>query len=479
MSKTVFIDDDLVKVQLPEKRVVVLAWGDPIKIVSQTSKNTIVELTDREGNAVQGTVKGKLKTTDQNKVLKFAMVDVQQGDALILESPSGKLMFIDAGDNQMFARYAAARFSGTSKSKPLSVEAIVVTHGDTDHFEGFNKAHASIREKDKRKRIYLQPKNVFHNGIVKGPAEVKNKKVPVEKIFGCTVKKDNETYLVDLVDDLRNTKVAMNTPFKRWSQTLIDWTVDKKPAVQRLAFGNKKAFKFLAKEGINVEVLGPITKRIKKGKKMVEALPLLHQPPKFLDDNNGTGTALSASHTINGHSVVLRLTYQNVRFLLGGDMNAESMARLSEKVKPSGLQCEILKVPHHGSSDFNLNALKQIAPVVSLISSGDESSRKEYIHPRAELVGALGKASRTDKPLILCTELSAFFRWRDLSQPIKDKNKTPYYGFERTAYGIVHVRTDGERILVFTHSGKDDLKEAYRFRVDKKHNVKCEPVEKR
>lgn len=40
-----------------------------------------------------------------------------------------------------------------------------------------------------------------------------------------------------------------------------------------------------------------------------------------------------------------------------------------------------------------------------------------------------------------------------------------FYGFERTNFGIIHVRTDGERVLVFTHSGKKGLNEAYRFSV--------------
>ena len=33
----------------------------------------------------------------------------------------------------------------------------------------------------------------------------------------------------------------------------------------------------------------------------------------------------------------------------------------------------------------------------------------------------------------------------------------------RAAFGIVRVRTDGERLLVFTNSGQADLKEAYAF----------------
>ena len=49
---------------------------------------------------------------------------------------------------------------------------------------------------------------------------------------------------------------------------------------------------------------------------------------------------------------------------------------------------------------------------------------------------------------------------------LDDASKKKFFAFSRSAYGIVHVRTDGERILVFTHTGKRDLKEAYAFTID-------------
>ena len=58
------------------------------------------------------------------------MVDVQQGDGLILDTPSGKVIFIDAGENKLFCRHAAARYQGTTPADPLVVDAVIVTHGD-------------------------------------------------------------------------------------------------------------------------------------------------------------------------------------------------------------------------------------------------------------------------------------------------------------------------------------------------------------
>jgi hypothetical protein len=38
-----------------------------------------------------------------------------------------------------------------------------------------------------------------------------------------------------------------------------------------------------------------------------------------------------------------------------------------------------------------------------------------------------------------------------------------FYGFSRSAFGAVHMRTDGNRLLVWTDSALVNLKEAYQF----------------
>jgi hypothetical protein len=256
---------------------------------------------------------------------------------------------------------------------------------------------------------------------------------------------------------------------------------------------------------VRVDIQGPFTSKVTDGGASKDALPFFHDPPKsaliHLEAGDGSSSKFSDSHTINGHSVAFRLTYGNVRFNLTGDLNQESMALLRKKLDLDDREAEILKAPHHGSADFDLNALKAMRPVVSLISSGDESPAKEHIHPRATLVSALGKVSRGDTGIVLCTELAAFFAKRDQSRerPLiakfydgddaitradlrkfystsprsqEDEKALPsYFGFERTNFGIIHIRTDGERVLVFTHSGKAGMREAYRFTVDASHEI--------
>jgi hypothetical protein len=41
-----------------------------------------------------------------------------------------------------------------------------------------------------------------------------------------------------------------------------------------------------------------------------------------------------------------------------------------------------------------------------------------------------------------------------------------FYAHQRTAYGIIHFSFNRERILVFSHSGKRDLKEAYAVKIN-------------
>ena len=100
-------------------------------------------------------------------------------------------------------------------------------------------------------------------------------------------------------------------------------------------------------------------------------------------------------------------------------------------------------------------------------------ARKEFIHSRATLMGTLGRCSRVDEPLIFVTELVAFFNvegWARLTDKNKDKKKAArrgqFFAFSRDAYGIVKTRTDGKRMLVYTDSGKTNMKEAYCYALD-------------
>lgn len=485
--ETRFLNDDIIRIPVNQldtsgnptgkERKIVLFWGDQVRIKGRDQGQDIAEFAQLEWNELKGkyeTVKyagplPKKTTYRDHSVLKVKFVDIGQGDGAMVETPKGQILFIDGGEEEHMRRYVRVAYSHVLRTKPLHCAAIIVTHGDADHFEGLTELVNATRSSNGDPLVTAD--RVFHNGLVK----ISN--ASGATAFGKNVKLDGKTYATELEDDL--TKVddsRMNNPFKKWKAALIGLKnkEGKKPKIKRLAYGDDDAFDFLADEGVGVKVLGPITEEV-NGK---PALRFLKTPGS---------SSLSASHTVNGHSIVLKLTYGNVRFLFGADLNEESEESLLERSRADNvsLAAEVLKVPHHGSADFSPRILEAIRPVVSVVSSGDENSAKEYIHPRSGLMGALGKYSRAtvEKPLVYVTEMVAFFKRYPGRHKVTKLTKTGkdgdqvYSGFNaysKSSFGIVQVRTDGERVLVATHSGKEDQKESYVFHVDERGDIEFE-----
>lgn len=494
MAKKFVINVDLADVWAGKNRkslIRTLAWGDEVDVIKQGRERIEIELVEfvegKDGSILPSKVVGFIEPSrssgpkiseviiprNQNKVLKVNFVDVQQGDGSVIESPQGKVMLVDGGDNQMFARYLAARFRGSSLKKPKEIDCILVTHGDADHFEGLPDIHASEDNATPKKRLFIQPKRVYHNGIVKRPGKKGEKTRKQEEMLGPTKKVGKEVFLTGLVDNLLKVPDSeMNEPFKAWKNALKVYNKRKAVTFRRLELGDNDAFDFLAEEDIKVEVLGPLTTKV-GGK---PALKFLGSPPKgprigheSLERTALKSGSLSASHTINGHSIVFRLTYGRISFLFSGDLNDEASRFLTREHDQGtiNLKAEVFKVPHHGSADFSGAFIQAVAPIVSIVSSGDENARKEYIHPRATLMGALGKWSRVPEPLVLVSEMVAFFNVEGKSVRVstakKDKERGEFFAFSRTAFGMVKNRTNGRRLLVYTDSGNLKMKEAYAY----------------
>jgi beta-lactamase superfamily II metal-dependent hydrolase len=484
-----------------------LAWGDYVKVLETTRTHLRISTVKYEkkddgsilpvkAEAYICPVKSSgLKPADlviparDNRVLKVNFVDVQQGDGAVIESPDGKVILVDGGDNQLFARYLASRFRGTSAAKPKDIDCILVTHGDADHFIGLTEIVKSEQNPEPRKRFFIAPQRVYHNGLVKRPGTDGGKKVPDKKQLGPTREIEGETVVTGLVDNLLDVPdKEMNLPFRQWKEALSTWNKRRRIKFRRLSFGDDDAFDFFKGDNLDISVLGPFLTT----KGSVSGLKFLGKPPKgprvgheSLNPDEKGFTGFSASHTINGHSIVFRLRYGGFSYLFTGDLNDEAGRTLARKHQRGdiNLRADLFKVPHHGSADFSGAFFQMVSPVVSVISCGDESAKKEFIHPRATLMGALGRYSRVEEPLILVTELVAFFNvegWATLTDKNKDKKKAaqrgPFFAFSRDAYGIVKTRTDGKRMLVYTDSGKTNMKEAYCYALDENGQPVPTPV---
>ncbi len=474
-----------------------VAWGDEVTVIDQTSTRIEIETVSftqkKDGSVlpvkktayIEPTKSSGIKPSDivrpsnQNEVLKVNFVDVQQGDGAVIESPDGKVILVDGGDNQMFARYLAGRFRDTTPDNPKQIDCILVTHGDADHFAGLPEILKSEKNKEERKRFFMQPLRYYQNGLVKRPDKINGKAVAETAMFGPAKIVGSDLLITDLVDNLLDVPdTEMNKPFRNWKATLAEYNKRKAMEFRRLEFDDTTAFQFFNNSARNmkIEVFGPLV--TEEGG--VRGLKFLGNPPtgprvghESLDLETKPFTGYSASHTINGHSIVFRLSYGRFSYLFCGDLNDEASRFLVNEQNGGRLKLksEVYKVPHHGSADFSGAFIQAVSPVVSVVSSGDENTRKEYIHPRATLMGALGKYSRVPEPLIFVTELVAFFNvegWSKLSHPRTDKEKKrgDFFGFSRTCYGIVKTRTNGKRLFVYTDSGNVKIKEAYAYEFD-------------
>lgn len=74
-----------------------------------------------------------LDKRQSSRQLTFAVIDVGQGDALFIESPTGSQILIDSG----YPRRVLGQLARLMPPFDRSLDAIIITHPDADHIGGF------------------------------------------------------------------------------------------------------------------------------------------------------------------------------------------------------------------------------------------------------------------------------------------------------------------------------------------------------
>lgn len=440
------------------KAVQNLLWGDYIGDPLETNG----EWSRVEARGPEGWV--KTAQMQDNRILEVNFIDVGQGDGCFIVTPDDRFLLIDAGQFTNMERFLTWRFNLRHHDRTIPpFQHAIISHPDEDHYRGFAPLFANDR---------FRFETVCHNGIVERAGGAP---------LGATAAHLGNSYLTDIVDTDQALRALLAQDSVRGRKRY--------PNMLHQAAATDRVDKFcmLSTDGspsylpgyapgeagpLSIRVLGPLH----------ETLP--HGPSKVLRDFGNDGV------TKNGHSVVLKLTYGNVRILLGGDLNTMSEAHLLrhytgldplskdpaeiERLVAAGrkvFEADIAKACHHGSHEFLDVFLRCVNPLATVVSSGDG---EPHAHPRPDALGALGKHGRGARPLIFSTELARSSR-EGVSNPekliarinaleeqarsetdaaaraaLEQQKKAEYRALERSiaVYGMINLRTDGERVVI-------------------------------
>ena len=448
-------------------RISTLIWGDPVHVLSTSGPNSEVIARGRRGWLPTSVLSDR-------SLLEIYVIDVGQGDGVLIRMPEGTWHLVDGGtqaERQMTKKTAANfirwKFIQDLRMDRVSLDSIVVTHGDLDHYGGLIDL-LSGRLYDGR-RFDVEVGTLYHNGLGRFRdselGERVSGEVPPFPRDPRGIERE-DSFHAELLDD----RGSFADPPRDFQPTFGEFAAlaaTVPDGAQRLSHRDEFLPGFGPGErDVAVRVLGPVLEDIG-------------------DDKVGLRRIGGDSETRNGHSVVLRLDYGDARILLTGDLNEESQRLLLTYHPEDEFAADVAKACHHGAEEVSLDFLKAMQARVTVVSSGDNEA---YSHPRPLVLGAsarYGRESVDDKgrripPLVYSTELSrsvelAFAEAVRLdgedTEPIPPTDvevrlpsEAPRFEpLERKPissdliYGLVNIRTDGEHILCATllESGND------------------------
>jgi beta-lactamase superfamily II metal-dependent hydrolase len=362
--------------------------------------------------------------------LELYFIDVGQGDSTFIVTPARKTILIDGGLNWRALGFLAWKYRLDQPGPPIDIDLLVLSHADSDHLDGLAPIVGHPR---------IRVRQVIHSGVA----------VCAEGAYTTTLGQLDQggDYLITRHSSLHELDgLRLDARFAAWRNAIAA------EGCGYRAVDSTTGALIIGDPSVRLEVLGP-----------------------RLDQLNG-GPALrwfgNSAHTINGHSVVLRLTCGAVSVLLPGDLNRDGAEYLMvDQALVRSLDAHVLKAPHHGSHEFYPPLLEAIRPQISVISSGDDV---DHGHPRAVFVGAIGHYSRSAEPLVFSTEIAANFAEAG-DPPGPDTPVAPEPGnlatldanararllFKRRLHGMINVRSDGRQLYAARRVAASYKWEAY------------------
>jgi beta-lactamase superfamily II metal-dependent hydrolase len=292
--------------------------------------------------------------------MKVVVFDVGQGDSILVVSPEGKTMLIDAGDEtkgKQVVQYL--KNNGVQQ-----LDYFLATHAHPDHIGGAPAVLGAFKVGTVLHNGFLPPEmpaeDSGQGNSNKTPAKGAKtaKPAPAKQLVTAKgTKRVGKTYLFPTVTAYNNFKDAVDASGAKF---------EKAAPGQKIDLGG----------GAIITILAPIE-------------------PYFTKEQMREG-----GNEPNANSIVMRLDYGDFSMLLPGDAEKQTEDRLlAHDTAFNLLTAKILKVSHHGSKyassdDF----IKRVKPQVAIISDGEYN---RYGHPSQAVLDRLKadgvtKVYRTD-----------------------------------------------------------------------------------
>jgi glyoxylase-like metal-dependent hydrolase (beta-lactamase superfamily II) len=329
-------------------------------------------------------------------LLEVYVIDVGQGDGLLVVTPDGHNIMVDGGnirssqnggknaadfvDWKFFKDYVSFSDRNDPDKTKVELDAMIATHNDIDHFGGL----FDLIDQDEKDRAELDCSDVtaeivYHAGLSwwfngrDSRGRAKRSLGPVTS--GCYTKLlNNRSSALDAVAKLDDPD--LDTLNGSWGQFISAATKLKRKSGSPSAISRLSAATHDYLPGFEpgagkcaIRALAPVENDINGGSAL----------KKFPD-----GT----SKNTNGHSVVLRLDYGERRILLTGDLNTHSQNHIMGHYGSEFLaefKSDVAKGCHHGSHDVSYRFLEGMRPLCTVISSGDAET---HDHPRPTIIAA-------------------------------------------------------------------------------------------
>lgn len=343
---------------------------------------------------------------------KCFYIDVGQGDCALIEignDVNGLKILIDGGPSDNLSRYLSKwQYKYYfNQNRTVHFDYVFISHFDKDHYNGLidiiNDPHYTFG-------------TIFHNGIAKFNPDKDSFPEAYNTGLGKKIKLGNAPYLTTSFDSipdldlLKNNGGMLDLLEKFLAAVKAAKVQGRLSDFKKLDHLSSFAPKKINNSIFNIEVLGPVSSQIPSGLAF-----------EYFDDE---------AHTINGHSLVLKLKYGNRSFLFGGDLNIPAEDHLLRHYADNNpFEVDIAKSCHHGASEFTTAFMAKVNPLATVISSGDNES---YSHPRADAIGCAGKYTKSDRPLVFSTELA----------------RSSNVETDKVKYGMINLRCDGENIIM-------------------------------